>query len=204
MDVRKLEVRIDRRDVRLKLADAAGERDHVLEGDAFQRVAGVAKPLFDELSRKVGPVVGITIDPLRRRLWAAGGEGGLKLEGEEYDARSVWMGEIARAALNEIRGERSLPPGGPSEASFWNQLYQKGEDGWELGRPAPPLMRWLTQHPPRGKKALVVGAGRGHEAALLAQLGAKVTALDFSDGAVTALKALATVETMEVRQQDLF
>jgi SAM-dependent methyltransferase len=204
MDVRRLEVRIDRRDVRLKLADAAGERDHTIEGEAFQRVAGVAKPLFDELSRRVGPVVGITIDPLRRRLWAAGGEGGLKMEGDEYDARSAKMGEIARAALNEIRGERTLPEGGPSVAGFWDQLYREGNDGWELGRGAPPLLRWLTQHPPRGKKVLVVGAGRGHEAAFAASLGAQVTALDFAEAAVTALRALATVEKLEVRQQDLF
>src|SRR5205823_13264873 len=115
--------------------------------------------------------------------------------------RSRLLGEIARAALNEIRGERQLPPEGPSAPEFWNQLYAPGLDGWELGRAAPPLERWFTQHPPAGRRVLVVGAGRGNEARLLAQLGAQVTALDFADEAVAALRAIAGIE---VRQQDLF
>jgi SAM-dependent methyltransferase len=204
MDVRKLEVRIDRRDVRLRVGDSKGESEHVLDGAAFQRVAVVAKPLFDELSRRAGAIIGITLDPVRRRLWAAGGEGGIKLEGDDYDSRSAKLGEIARAALNEIRGQRELPPGGVSEASFWVELYRRDMDGWELGRVAPPLQRWLAQNPPRGRRVLVVGAGRGNEARFLAQLGAQVTALDFADDAVIALRAVATEVALDVRQQDLF
>jgi SAM-dependent methyltransferase len=206
MDVRKVEVRIDRRDVRVRLGDAKGETDHVLEGDAFKRVALAAKPLFDELSQRVGPVVGITIDPIRRRLWAAGAEGGVKLEGEDYDARAKMMGVVARAASSELRRARVDPAGGPSDASYWDELYRLGQDSWELGRAAPPLARWFTLNPPRGKKVLVIGAGRGNEARFLAHLGAQVTAIDISEEAVTSMKALAAVEnlTLEMRTQDLF
>ena len=55
----------------------------------------------------------------------------------------------------------------------WDQRYREGSDGWELGRPAPPLELFLCQHPaaPRaGGLVLVPGCGRGHEAALLAEL----------------------------------
>jgi methyl halide transferase len=206
MDVRKLEVRIDRRDVRVRLGDNKGETDHVIEGDAFKRVALAAKPLFDELSQRVGPVVGITIDPIKRRLWAAGAEGGVKLEGEDYDARAKRMGEVARAAVGELRQPRVDPPGGPSEPSYWNQLFLDGQDGWELGRPTPPLARWFTLNPPRGKRVLVVGAGRGNEARFLAHLGAQVTAVDFAEEAVASMRALAAVEnlTLDIRHQDLF
>lgn len=206
MDVRRVEVRIDRRDVRLTVADSGGEREHILSGEAFQRVAGVAKPLFDELSLRAGPVFGITIDPLKRRLWAAGAEGGCKLEGEDYDARAKKMGEVARAAMAEIRDHGTLPDGGVSSAGFWDALFKSGRDGWELGRPAPPLLRWFLAHPPRGQRALVVGAGRGNEALLLHELGAQVTALDFSDEAVTALNARAVAghAKLTVLQQDLF
>jgi SAM-dependent methyltransferase len=206
MDVRRLEVRIDRRDVRLTIGDAAGEREHIIAGDGFQRVAGVAKPLFDELSLRSGPVFGITIDPLKRRLWAAGAEGGCKLEGDDYDARAKMLGQVARAALAEIRENSALPDGGPSTPGFWDALFQRGRDGWELGRPAPPLLRWFLAHPPRGQRLLVVGAGRGNEALLLHELGAHVTALDFSDEAVTALKARAAAghANLTVVQQDLF
>jgi hypothetical protein len=206
MDVRRLEVRIDRRDARLTVADAGGVREHVLDGEAFVRVLAAAKPLFDELARRVGPVVGITIDGVKRRLWAAGGEGGLKLEGDEYEGRAQQIGAIARVAVTEVRGSVDPPAGGPSSPEFWDALFQRGRDGWELGRPAPPLERWFVQHPPQGRRVLVVGAGRGNEARLLAKLGAQVTAVDFSDEAVTALRALAAAEglTLEVRKQDLF
>jgi methyl halide transferase len=206
MDVRRVEVRIDRRDVRLRIGDAAGEREHTLSGESFQRVAGVAKPLFDELSLRAGPVFGITIDPLKRRLWAAGAEGGCKLEGEDYDARAKKLGDVARAALAEIRENLTLPDGGPSVPAFWDALFQSGRDGWELGRPAPPLLRWFLAHSPRGQRVLVVGAGRGNDALLLHELGAQVTALDFSDEALTALQARAVAGHADVKllKQDLF
>jgi SAM-dependent methyltransferase len=204
MDVRKLEVRIDRRDVRLRVGDAHGETEHRLEGDAFLRVAGIAKPLFDELELRIGPVVGITIDPIKRRLYAAGGEGGVRLEGDDYDARAKKMGEISRVAMNEIRDNGPLPDGGPSDAAFWDALFKGGRDGWELGRPAPPLLRHFVQHSPRGKKSLVVGAGRGNEARMLSQMGAEVTALDFAEEAIVALEAAAAIDKFTVRNQDLF
>ena len=56
-----------------------------------------------------------------------------------------------------------------STPEFWEDVYARGGDGWELGRPAPPLVDILdTTPPPRGRVA-VPGCGRGHDARLLAQ-----------------------------------
>jgi SAM-dependent methyltransferase len=205
MDLRKIEVRLDRRDVRATVGDAGGERAVTLEDEAWKRVLAAAKPLFDELGKRVGPVVGVTVDALKRRVWAAGGEGGLVLDGDEYDQLLARTSEIARAVLAELRkgGARS---GSPSEPAFWDDAFDTGRDGWELGRAAPPLQRWLATNPPRGKRVLVVGCGRGNEARLCASLGAQVTAIDFSSRAVAEARAIAAREglAVDVRQRDLF
>jgi thiopurine S-methyltransferase len=74
-----------------------------------------------------------------------------------------------------------------TEAARWDARYRQGQDGWELGRPAPPLQRFLAQDPrapqPPGR-VLVPGCGRGHEAALLAGLGFAALGLDFSGEAL--------------------
>ena len=75
----------------------------------------------------------------------------------------------------------------PDTGAWWDQRYRDGTDRWELGAPAPPLKLFLQAHPqapqPPGR-VLVPGCGRGHEAALLAELGFNVVGLDFSAEAV--------------------
>ena len=68
-------------------------------------------------------------------------------------------------------------------ARFWDQRYREGSDGWELGEAAPPLAAFLTASalaPQPPARVLVPGCGRGHEAALLAQLGFEAIGLDIS------------------------
>ena len=72
-------------------------------------------------------------------------------------------------------------------ASNWDQRYLEGSDRWELGRPAPPLEAFLrtdSRAPQPPGRVLVPGCGRGHEAALLADLGYEVIGLDFSSEAI--------------------
>ncbi|MBK8260697.1 MAG: methyltransferase domain-containing protein [Nannocystis sp.] len=83
-----------------------------------------------------------------------------------------------------------MDPRSPSDPEFWQELYASGGDRWELGQPAPPLAAYLEADPPRGQDALVVGCGRGHEARLLARLGAQVTAIDLAPAAITDARAL--------------
>lgn len=91
----------------------------------------------------------------------------------------------------------------------WDQRYREGSDAWELGRAAPPLEAFLRTDPrapqPPGR-VLVPGCGRGHEAALLADLGYAVVALDFSAEAIQRGQQVHGVNRPELRwlQVDLF
>ena len=75
----------------------------------------------------------------------------------------------------------------------WDQRYREGSDRWELGQPAPPLTQFLRSHPlapqPQGR-VLVPGCGRGHEAALLEDLGFRAIGLDFSGEALREARNL--------------
>lgn len=96
-----------------------------------------------------------------------------------------------------------------SESAPWDQRYRDGSDGWELGRPAPPLERFLRADPRRPLppgRVLVPGCGRGHEAALLAALGFEAIGLDFSAEALARARQLHGAEPPRLRwlQADLF
>ena len=94
----------------------------------------------------------------------------------------------------------------PSDPQFWRDAYARPTQGWEIGRAAPPLERWFAQQPPAGKRALVVGCGRGHEARLLAAAGAEVVAIDFAPEAIADARARAAQDRLQVdfRVRDLF
>ena len=95
-----------------------------------------------------------------------------------------------------------------SDSGYWDEAYHEGRDGWELGRPTPPLLRavsWLGK--PNGA-AVVVGFGRGHEAIMLAEAGwPRVVGLDFAVEATRQAELLtptALVGQLEWRTGDLF
>jgi SAM-dependent methyltransferase len=93
-----------------------------------------------------------------------------------------------------------------STVEFWEGLYARGGDGWELGGPAPPLVDFVTTTPPPRGRVAVPGAGRGHDARFLAGHGYDVTAIDFSTAALTAARALARRDRVDVtfEQRDIF
>ena len=96
-----------------------------------------------------------------------------------------------------------------SEAAVWDQRYRSGCDGWELGRPAPPLEHWLRQAPSRPHPpglVMVPGCGRGHEARLLAELGFSVVGVDSSGEALRQARELHGTQLPGLRwlQADLF
>lgn len=70
----------------------------------------------------------------------------------------------------------------PSDHVDWAARYHAGDTPWDLGGPHPELSVRLQDGrlaPPRaGAKALVPGAGAGHDALALARRGWRVTAVD--------------------------
>ncbi len=103
--------------------------------------------------------------------------------------------------------EPARPP--VSHAEFWDRLYAGGQDGWDLGEPAPALVDWLDaggQFEPAPARVAVPGAGRGHDARLLARRGYRVTAFDFAEAAVAEARRLAAAEAVElaVEPRDVF
>jgi SAM-dependent methyltransferase len=99
----------------------------------------------------------------------------------------------------------------PSDPQYWRNAYAEASQGWEIGRAAPPLARWFAAHSPAGRRALVIGCGRGHEARMLAAAGADVVAIDFAPEAIAQATALAERELtaaectrLEFRVRDLF
>lgn len=100
-----------------------------------------------------------------------------------------------------------------STPAFWDELYAGSKDGWELGAAAPPLVAWLDagrRFVPRddagAARVAVPGAGRGHDARLLARHGHRVWGFDFADAAVEQARALARQEGVAVtyEQRDIF
>ena len=100
-----------------------------------------------------------------------------------------------------------------SRPQFWDGLYAEGQDGWDLGEPTPALVDWLDaggrfepSAPRTPARVAVPGAGRGHDARLLARRGYRVTAFDFADAAVAEARRLAAGEGVDltVAQRDIF
>jgi methyl halide transferase len=117
-----------------------------------------------------------------------------------------------------------------STAGFWDGLYAAAQDGWDLGGATPALEDWLASGRfsslssikcggPEMAPALpqaadtrfrarvaVPGAGRGHDARLLARHGYRVTAFDFALAAVAEARRLAAADGVDVavEQRDVF
>ncbi|GIX07602.1 MAG: SAM-dependent methyltransferase [Candidatus Poribacteria bacterium] len=79
---------------------------------------------------------------------------------------------------------------------FWEHRYRTGKTGWDLGRPAPPLVSFVRGNRERlpAGKAVVLGCGRGHDARFLAWEGWEVLGVDVSALAVQEAERLAQAE----------
>jgi len=92
-----------------------------------------------------------------------------------------------------------------STPEFWQGLYAGGQDGWELGAPAPALEAWLDeggafapQTAGSSARIAVPGAGRGHDARLLARRGYRVWGFDWAPTALEEARGLSAADGVEV------
>lgn len=94
----------------------------------------------------------------------------------------------------------TLPPA-VGDPRFWQNLYETGEDGWDLGGPPPPLIRLLETHPPPLGRVAVLGCGRGHDARAFAARGYDAVGYDFAKEAVATARRLGGAA---FEQRDIF
>ena len=87
----------------------------------------------------------------------------------------------------------------------WDENYEHGTDGWDLGKPTPVFKRLISSRRLVPGRMIVLGAGRGYDAREFARHGFQVTAVDFSSQAVSEMDRLATAEApVEILQHDIF
>lgn len=89
---------------------------------------------------------------------------------------------------------------------FWTQVYSQSEKpGWDLQAPSPAFVDMLPRLKLPKCRILVLGCGTGHDAALFAQAGHVVTAIDFSESALLqARKNYGHLENLTFENHDLF
>lgn len=67
------------------------------------------------------------------------------------------------------------------DANYWENRYHNAETGWDIGAVSTPLKVYFEQLVAKDERILLPGAGNGHEAAYLFQLGfTNVHILDIS------------------------
>jgi methyl halide transferase len=87
----------------------------------------------------------------------------------------------------------------------WDENYEQGTDGWDLGGPTPVFQRLILSRQLVPGRMIVLGAGRGYDAREFARNGFQVTAVDFASQAVEEMHRLASPEApVEILQHDIF
>jgi thiopurine S-methyltransferase len=200
-------------------ADDRGPARHLIErrmaqapvAEAAAALGGYVQwPIDAALQQLRCPVLALAADPARldaAALRRARPDATIRAIRGSGHFLHVFAAERLRAELESwLQAPQTATPRDPRR---WDERYRKGGDGWELGQPAPPLAEFL-RHDPRapapGGPVLVPGCGRGHEAALLAELGFSVVGLDFSGEALREARRLYGPDRPGLRwlQADLF
>lgn len=90
------------------------------------------------------------------------------------------------------------------ENRFWANHYEEQKWPWDLDGPHPALEPTLAQLKLNKLRVLVLGCGRGHDAAYLSSKGHIVTAVDFEPQAIEEAKRLYPKASVHWVVKDLF
>lgn len=71
---------------------------------------------------------------------------------------------------------------------FWEEKYENNHFPWDLGKPTPVFVRLAMSGQIPAGEIMVLGAGKGHDARMLAQQGFTVTAVDFAHTAIDIMQ----------------
>lgn len=95
------------------------------------------------------------------------------------------------------------PARDPARPEFWDQRFRTGVTPWDYGGLPPRFAQYVRETRFTGP-VLVPGCGAGYEVAALAEAGADVLGIDFSDAAVAAAHAALGAHAKHIRQADFF
>jgi SAM-dependent methyltransferase len=120
---------------------------------------------------------------------------------EEFDDDSISFGGKTYEIPQFFPSNKDI-----AKSDYWNKIYhEEGNPGWNLGEPAEALKDMLPRVKLPKSRVLVLGSGEGHDAALFAQAGHVVTAVDFSKEAITrAEKNYGHIPGLRFLEQDVF
>lgn len=89
---------------------------------------------------------------------------------------------------------------------FWDALYARPRQPWELGTPTPTLVDFVESTPPAKGRVAVPGCGRGHDVRYLTRKGYAAVGIDFSPTVVRHARVLARLESIDASfvEMDIF
>ena len=91
-----------------------------------------------------------------------------------------------------------------NKSSFWEQRYEKGEIGWDLGAETPVFTAISEKLKPG--KVCILGCGNGYDAISFSKKGFSVTAVDFARTPINNLQIAARSLSLsiEIIKKDIF
>ncbi len=91
------------------------------------------------------------------------------------------------------------------DPNSWDKAYEESSTPWDISKAAPILPVVLNKIKIQKSRIIVLGCGRGHDAAFLAEQGHVVTAVDFSEKSITEAKKLyGHIKNLDFIQKDIF
>lgn len=92
-----------------------------------------------------------------------------------------------------------------SKPEYWEKSYKSGEMGWDIGGPTPIFTNWINSQT-EPQSICILGAGNGWDALYFAELGHRVTAVDFAESAVINMKDSAAKRglKLDILHVDIF
>lgn len=89
--------------------------------------------------------------------------------------------------MNEENNQTMASPA--LDQNFWNQRWETGQTGWDIGQASPAIAEYMKQYPNKEAAILIPGCGNAYEAEFLVQEGFKnITLIDIAPSAAQKLR----------------
>lgn len=92
------------------------------------------------------------------------------------------------------------------EQLFWEEKWQSGVTGWDIGYPSPAIVQYLRQYPYKTAAILLPGCGSAYEASVLIEQGfTNITLIDIAPLATARLtRNLKSHKNVKILCEDFF